>query len=58
MFDFMHKHKEAAAWKNEKFEKVFDLFEEDEPSSALMDRNDMGLDRSEFVKLVKRMAQL
>jgi hypothetical protein len=56
----MHKHYEFKAWENEKFNQVFNLFEEDDPSTGgfLNDSKDEGLDRSEFVKLIKRMAQL
>jgi len=58
--DMMHKHNEFMAWKHYKFETVFNLFEEDETPNftGISDLKDEGLDRSEFLKLIKRMAQL
>ena len=56
----MHKHYEFQAWNNTKFDRVFDLFEEDETPkyTGICDKVDEGLDKSEFLKLVKRMAGL
>ena len=45
----------------EEFNKIFNLFEEDEPvgdDGTPSKVANQGLDRSEFIKLVKRVAQL
>mgnify|MGYP000868845953 CR=1 FL=1 len=46
------------AWDVEEFNKVFNLFEEDEPAEDGAPSSNSGLDRGEFTKLVKRIAQL
>ena len=46
------------AWNDKAFEKVFNLFEEDDGSEEPKEGEQSGLDRSEFTKLVKRIAQL
>ena len=48
------------AWDEVEFDEVFDLFEEDDPNDeSAKDENKMeGLDKAEFTKLVKRIAQL
>ena len=44
----------ADAWDDKEFDAIFNLFEEDENQSD----DQGGLDRGEFLKLVKRIAQL
>ena len=51
MFELMQKHKMEDAWDEAEFEKVYNLFEEDEVSAE-----ESGLDKDEFIKLVKRIA--
>ena len=46
------------AWNDKAFEVVFNLFEEDEEGAEPVPGKQSGLDRSEFAKLVKRIAQL
>ena len=46
------------AWNDKAFERVFNLFEEDDGSEEPVEGKQSGLDRSEFAKLVKRIAQL
>ena len=62
MQELMTEHGLGDAWDQEEFDKVFDLFEEDDPQAedANGQRNaeSGGLDRNEFTKLVKRIAQL
>ena len=61
MKELMIKHGNGNAWDDEEFNKIFNLFEEDEPSEAdgsASKAANQGLDRSEFTKLVKRVAQL
>ena len=48
----------ADAWNDKAFEKVFNLFEEDDGSEEPKEGAQSGIDRSEFTKLVKRIAQL
>ena len=61
----MINHGMGSAWDEDEFNKMFNLFEEDEPAdggASKVDENgqrkEEGLDRSEFTKLVKRVAQL
>ena len=46
------------AWDVEEFNIVFNLFEEDEPAEDGAPSSNSWLDRGEFTKLVKRIAQL
>ena len=46
------------AWNDDKFDRIFNLFEEDDPAQSMADGKKSGLDKSEFIKLVKRVAQL
>ena len=52
----MSEHGLGQAWDEADFNKVFDLFEEDDPAEGEGDKNAGGLDRAEFTKLVKRIA--
>merc|ERR1712166_7233 len=55
----MVNHGLADAWDATEFNKVFNLFEEDEPAEdGAAEAKNSGLDRGEFTKLVKRIAQL
>ena len=58
----MKKHNHEDAWDDKEFENMFDLFEEDDgpEEDTPVDPNAHadGLDRGEFTKLVKRIAQL
>eukprot|EP00356_Strombidium_inclinatum_P005615 CAMPEP_0170491250 /NCGR_PEP_ID=MMETSP0208-20121228/10673_1 /TAXON_ID=197538 /ORGANISM="Strombidium inclinatum, Strain S3" /LENGTH=96 /DNA_ID=CAMNT_0010766795 /DNA_START=22 /DNA_END=312 /DNA_ORIENTATION=+ len=57
MKELMVQHGHGDAWDPKEFNHVFDLFEEDDPSNHTASENE-GLDRDEFTKLVKRIAQL
>ena len=48
----------ADAWADKNFDAIFDLFDEDDPAEAKEEGKKSGLDKSEFTKLVKRIAQL
>ena len=52
----MVKHNHGDAWNRKDFDGVFDLFEEDEPTEA--NKETGGLDKHEFLQLIKRIAQL
>ena len=52
--NLMERHKMEDAWDQEEFNVIFNLFEEDENSND----DEGGLDKGEFLKLVKRIAQL
>ena len=58
MKELMVNHGLADAWDANEFNKVFNLFEEDDPEEAGNKGPDdkSGLDRGEFTKLVKRIA--
>ena len=56
MKELMVNHGLADAWDAAEFNKVFNLFEEDEPAEDGEAAANSGLDRSEFTKLVKRIA--
>ena len=43
-------------WNEKEFDKIFDLFEEDDPHKSMVEGKAVGLDRDEFAKLVKRIA--
>lgn len=49
-------HNVGDAWCDKEFEKIFNLFEEDEAGASANTKS--GLDKEEFKKLVKRIAQL
>ena len=53
----MQQHGHYDAWDEKEFNKMFDLFEEDDPNEVA-DKASDGLDKNEFTKLVSRMAQL
>ena len=55
MKELMVKHQMGSAWDDDEFNKIFNLFEEDEPTEGAASKTE-GLDRSEFTKLVKRVA--
>ena len=54
----MEKYKNDDAWDEKEFDKMFDLFEEDGEEDNGEQKEEGGLDKNEFTKLVKRMAQL
>ena len=54
----MEKYKNDDAWDEKEFDKMFDLFEEDGEVDNGEQKEEGGLDKNEFTKLVKRMAQL
>jgi len=57
MVQLMHKNYDFQAWNNLEFNATFNLFEEDEDNGQILsDKNDEGLDRSEYIKLIKRCA--
>ena len=56
MRELMVQHGQADAWCADEFNKVFNLFEEDEPEEDGGEAKNSGLDRNEFTKLVKRIA--
>lgn len=58
LIELMHENYEFDAWDHYKFENTFNLFEEDELTETLYDNKNEGLDKSEFTKLVKRLAKL
>ena len=58
MKELMVQHGLADAWDAVEFNKVFNLFEEDEPAEDGAEAKNSGLDKNEFTKLVKRIAQL
>ena len=58
MKELMVNHGLADAWDPAEFNKVFNLFEEDDPEDDKGSNEKSGLDRGEFTKLVKRIAQL
>ena len=49
-------HNVGDAWCDKEFKKIFNLFEEDEAGASANTKS--GLDKEEFKKLVKRIAQL
>ena len=49
----MMQHHQGNAWDRKEFDKIFDLFEEDEPGEQ---SGPGGLDKGEFTLLVKRIA--
>lgn len=51
-------HGVGEAWDDGEFDKIFNLFEEDDPNAVQAPGAKSGLDKSEFKKLVKRIAQL
>ena len=60
MQELMTEHGLMDAWDRDEFDKVFDLFEEDDPEgydeNGQKNTESGGLDRNEFTKLVKRIA--
>ena len=56
MQELMTEHGLGDAWDPREFDKVFDLFEEDDPAAEGANPDAGGLDRAEFTKLVKRIA--
>ena len=56
MKELMVEHGLADAWDESEFQKVFNLFEEDEPAEDGQESKNSGLDKAEFTKLVKRIA--
>lgn len=58
----MGKHSMSESWNQKEFDHLFELFEEDEVTKKAHDHEKIhgedGLDRNEFKKLVKRIAQL
>ena len=54
MQELMLKHGHGNAWNRADFDQTYDLFEEDEAS----DPSAGGLDKNEFLCLIKRIAQL
>ena len=56
MKDLMVNHGLSDAWDEKEFNKVFDLFEEDDPNEEKGADDKSGLDKGEFTKLVKRIA--
>lgn len=51
-YDLMRGHEYIDAWDDKQFHVIYDLFQEDE------DENNLGLDKNEFTKMIKRLAQL
>ena len=58
MKELLVTHGNSDAWDEKEFNKIFDLFEEDDAADEHHDNHHEGLDRDEFTKLVKRIAQL
>ena len=58
IYDLMKKYNNEDAWDEKEFDQIFDLFQEDGVEDGNQMDDEQGLDRNEFTKLVKRMAQL
>ena len=58
MQELMVQQGNGDAWDVVEFDELFDLFEEDEEGAEKKEGEQEGLDKSEFTKLVKRIAQL
>ena len=58
MQELMNNHGQGPNWSRKEFDKVFNLFEEDDPNEVQAAGSNNGLDKGEMLKLVKRIAQL